>query len=75
MPVDDLVPPLGATTDTLLLVEWYRQEGEAVTKDRPLIAVETDDLMQILPAAVPGAAVGGVVRSFPWLREENSSSI
>src|SRR6476661_2192736 len=42
MPVDVLVPPLSATTDTLRLVEWYRQEGEAVTKDEPLFAVETD---------------------------------
>src|SRR5438034_8776877 len=42
MPVDVLIPPLGATTDTLRLVEWYRQEGETVTKDEPLFAVETD---------------------------------
>jgi pyruvate dehydrogenase E2 component (dihydrolipoamide acetyltransferase) len=42
MPVDVLVPPLGATTDTLRLVEWYRREGETVTKDEPLFAVETD---------------------------------
>src|SRR5712692_888208 len=42
MPVEVLVPPLSATTDTLLLVEWYRQEGETVTKDEPLFAVETD---------------------------------
>src|SRR5690242_999746 len=42
MPVEVLVPPLGATTDTLRLVEWYRREGETVTKDEPLFAVETD---------------------------------
>src|SRR3954454_7289137 len=42
MPVDVVVPPLGATTDTLVLVEWYRREGESVTKDEPLFAVETD---------------------------------
>src|SRR5437588_11068758 len=42
MPVDVLVPPLGATTDTLRLVEWYCREGETVTKDEPLFAVETD---------------------------------
>src|SRR5947209_7370513 len=42
MPVDVRVPPLGATTDTLRLVGWYRQEGETVTKDEPLFAVETD---------------------------------
>src|SRR4051812_44301818 len=42
MPVEVRVPPLGTTTDTLRLVEWYRQEGETVTKDEPLFAVETD---------------------------------
>jgi pyruvate dehydrogenase E2 component (dihydrolipoamide acetyltransferase) len=42
MPVDVLIPPLAATTDTLRLVEWYRREGETVTKDEPLFAVETD---------------------------------
>ena len=26
MPVDVLIPPLGATTDTFVLAEWYRQE-------------------------------------------------
>src|SRR5262249_53692207 len=42
MPVDVVVPPLGATTDTLVLVEWYRREGETVAKDEPLFAVQTD---------------------------------
>jgi pyruvate dehydrogenase E2 component (dihydrolipoamide acetyltransferase) len=42
MPVEVLIPPLGATTDTLRLMEWYRQEGETVRKDEPLFAVETD---------------------------------
>ena len=37
-----LVPPLGQTVDTLTLVSWYKNEGEAVTAGEPLYAVETD---------------------------------
>src|ERR1051325_4282098 len=42
MPIDVIVPPLGATVDTLTLVAWYKQEGDSVVKDEPLFAVETD---------------------------------
>src|SRR5437588_608960 len=72
MPVDVLVPPLGATTDTLRLVEWYHQEGEAVTKDEPLFAVETDKATLDVEApasgvlrhvsAPPGAEVAALSR-------------
>ncbi len=34
--------PLGQTVDTLTLVSWYKQEGEAVAHGEPLFAVETD---------------------------------
>ena len=36
------MPPLGQTVDTLTLVSWYKNEGEAVTAGEPLYAVETD---------------------------------
>src|SRR5712692_429764 len=72
MPVDVLIPPLGATTDTLRLVEWYHQEGEAVTKDEPLFAVETDKAtldveapasgILRLVSAQPGAEVAALSR-------------
>lgn len=42
MPVDVVVPPLGATVDTFTLVAWYKKEGEFVEKDELLFAVETD---------------------------------
>ena len=42
MSVDVLIPPLGTTTDTLILIEWFRKEGDAVVKDEPLFSVETD---------------------------------
>ena len=36
------MPPLGQTVDTLTLVSWYKNEGEAVIAGEPLYAVETD---------------------------------
>jgi pyruvate dehydrogenase E2 component (dihydrolipoamide acetyltransferase) len=42
MAVEVLVPPLGQTVDTLVLVSWFKQEGENVTAGEPLFSVETD---------------------------------
>src|SRR5579864_584042 len=63
MPVDVLIPPLGATTDTLRLVEWYRQEGETVTKDEPLFAVETDKAT--LDVEAPASGILRLVSALP----------
>jgi pyruvate dehydrogenase E2 component (dihydrolipoamide acetyltransferase) len=72
MPVDVLVPPLGATVDILTLVSWYKQEGETVVKDEPLFAVETDKATLDVEApasgilcrvsAEPGAEVAALSR-------------
>ena len=37
-----LVPPLGTTVDVVTLAAWYKQEGDSVSKDSPLFAIETD---------------------------------
>jgi pyruvate dehydrogenase E2 component (dihydrolipoamide acetyltransferase) len=37
-----LVPPLGQTTDTVVLSAWYKQEGQPVQAGEPLFAIETD---------------------------------
>lgn len=42
MATEVLVPPLGQTVDTVVLVTWYKNEGEAVTQGDPLFAIETD---------------------------------
>ncbi|NLV74149.1 MAG: hypothetical protein GXY52_05650 [Chloroflexi bacterium] len=42
MPKQVLVPPLGTTVDTITLVEWLKQPGEAVTHGEPLFVIETD---------------------------------
>src|SRR5438034_7915620 len=73
MPVDVLIPPLGATTDTLRLVEWYRQEGEAVTKDEPLFAVETDKAT--LDVEAPASGILRQVSAQPGAEVEALSCI
>jgi pyruvate dehydrogenase E2 component (dihydrolipoamide acetyltransferase) len=36
------MPSLGQTTDALLIVEWFKKEGDAVKLGEPLLSVETD---------------------------------
>ena len=42
MAVDVLVPPLGQTVDTMTLVQWYKADGDSVSKGEPLFVIETD---------------------------------
>jgi pyruvate dehydrogenase E2 component (dihydrolipoamide acetyltransferase) len=42
MATEVLVPPLGQTVDTVVLVTWYKNEGETVSQGDPLFAIETD---------------------------------
>ena len=53
-----LVPPLGQTVDTLTLVSWYKQEGEAVSAGEPLYAVETDKATLDVEAPASGVLCG-----------------
>ncbi len=68
MATDVLVPPLGQTIDTLILVAWYKQEGETVTQGEPLFAVETDKATLDVEAPASGilrrisAAAGAEVK-------------
>jgi pyruvate dehydrogenase E2 component (dihydrolipoamide acetyltransferase) len=36
------MPSLGQTTDELVIVEWYKQEGDAVALGESLLSVQTD---------------------------------
>jgi pyruvate dehydrogenase E2 component (dihydrolipoamide acetyltransferase) len=58
MSTEVLVPPLGQTVDTLTLVSWYKNEGEAVTAGEPLYAVETDKATLDVEAPASGVLCG-----------------
>jgi len=49
-----LVPPLGQTVDTVTLVAWYKQEGEAVAQGEMLFAIETDKATLDIEAPASG---------------------
>lgn len=54
MATEVLVPPLGQTVDTLVLVSWHKQEGDTVTQGEPLFAIETDKAMLDVEAPASG---------------------
>ena len=58
MATEVLVPPLGQTVDTLTIVSWYKQEGEAVTQGEPLYVVETDKASLDVEAPASGVLRG-----------------
>lgn len=37
-----VMPPLGDTTDEIRLLQWFKQEGDAIAKGETLFEVETD---------------------------------
>ena len=49
-----LVPPLGQTTDTVILATWYRQVGEQVAQGETLFAIETDKATLDIEAQASG---------------------
>ena len=63
MAVEVLVPPLGQTVDTLVLVSWFKQEGEKVTQGEPLFSVETDKAT--LDVEAPGSGTLTAVTAKP----------
>jgi pyruvate dehydrogenase E2 component (dihydrolipoamide acetyltransferase) len=54
MAIEVLVPPLGQTVDTVTLVTWYKDEGEAVTQGDMLFAIETDKATLDIEAPASG---------------------
>ncbi len=48
------MPPLGATSDELQIVQWLKEVGSAVEQGEPLLEVETDKATLEVEAAVAG---------------------
>jgi pyruvate dehydrogenase E2 component (dihydrolipoamide acetyltransferase) len=57
MATDVLMPPLSQTGDSLVLVEWLKREGDAVTKGEPLFLVESDKATLEIEAPASGLLV------------------
>jgi pyruvate dehydrogenase E2 component (dihydrolipoamide acetyltransferase) len=73
MGVEVLVPPLGQTVDTLVLVSWFKQEGETVSQGEPLFSVETDKAT--LDVEAPGSGILTSVTAQPGTEVKVLSTI
>lgn len=55
------LPRMGETVDEVVVLEWLKGTGEAVTEGEPLLAVETDKTNSEVPAPVSGTLVEQLV--------------
>jgi pyruvate/2-oxoglutarate dehydrogenase complex dihydrolipoamide acyltransferase (E2) component len=60
--VEIRLPPLGQTSDEMIVVEWYRQPGDAVREGEPLLSVETDKVTVDVEAAAAGTLLDVLVQ-------------
>ena len=58
MTVDIKVPTLGESVTEATVAKWFKQPGEAVAADEPLVALETDKVAVDVPA--PEVSVEGM---------------
>lgn len=54
MPVEVVLPELGESVTSAILVEWLKLDGEAVAVDEPIAVIETDKADVELPAPSSG---------------------
>ena len=54
MAIEVLVPPLGQTVDSVTLVAWHKNEGQAVEEGEMLFAIETDKATLDIEAPASG---------------------
>ena len=54
MPVEVTIPHVGESVQEAVLAEWFKQDGEHVTKDEALFVIETDKVTLEVTAQVDG---------------------
>lgn len=54
MPVNVLMPQMGESITEGTIVRWFKNEGEEITKDEPLLEISTDKVDAEVPAPASG---------------------
>ena len=49
-----LVPSLGESVSEAIVAKWFKQPGEAVKKDEPIVELESDKVSMEVPAPDSG---------------------
>ena len=69
MAVEIKVPTLGESVTEATVAKWFKQAGEAVAADEPLVELETDKVTVEVPAPSAGTSAFRTVL-LPVFREE-----
>ena len=57
MPEEIIMPKLGMTMESGIITKWYKNEGDAVEKDEPIVEIMTDKANMDVEAPVSGTLV------------------
>jgi 2-oxoglutarate dehydrogenase E2 component (dihydrolipoamide succinyltransferase) len=63
MSIEIRVPALGESVTEATVGKWFKQEGEAVNADEPLVELETDKVTVEVPAPASGVLGDILVKS------------
>src|SRR5947209_20575044 len=55
MTIDIKVPAMGESVTEATVGRWFKQQGDAVSRDEPLLELETDKVTVEVPAPADGA--------------------
>src|SRR5215475_8585948 len=55
MSIEIKVPAMGESVTEATVARWFKKEGDAVTRDEPLLELETDKVTVEVPAPASGA--------------------
>ena len=55
--VEVVMPPMGDSVSEGSILEWHKQEGEAVSEDETLVEISTDKVDAEVPAPVSGTVI------------------
>ena len=63
MAVDIKVPAMGESVTEATVARWFKNEGDAVARDEPLVELETDKVTVEVPAPVDGVIASVAVQT------------
>src|SRR3954467_4069864 len=55
--VEVVMPPMGDSVSEGSILEWHKQEGDAVSEDETLVEISTDKVDAEVPAPISGTVV------------------
>jgi 2-oxoglutarate dehydrogenase E2 component (dihydrolipoamide succinyltransferase) len=75
MSIDIKVPAMGESVTEATVARWFKKEGDTVTRDEPLVELETDKVTVEVPSPSDGSIESISVQRAPPFRWARSWAI